>query len=61
MTIADTLQSISQYITGETAQLDAQVLLAHILNKTRTWIIAHPETLLTKSQLALVQIGRAHV
>lgn len=54
MTIADTLQSISQYITGETAQLDAQVLLAHILNKTRTWIIAHPETLLTKSQLALV-------
>jgi release factor glutamine methyltransferase len=55
MIITDTLQSISQHIPGETAQLDAQLLLAHILKKTRTWIVAHPETHLTEPQLASVQ------
>lgn len=35
-----------------TPELDARVLLAHILGKTRTWIEAHPETLLTRSQHA---------
>lgn len=54
MTIADSLQSISQHIPGETAQLDAQLLLAHILNKSRTWVLAHAETQLTKPQLNLV-------
>lgn len=29
---------------SDTSQLDAQVLLAHILQKTRTWIITHPES-----------------
>lgn len=28
---------------SETAVLDAQVLLAHLMGKTRTWIVAHPE------------------
>jgi len=55
MTIFDILQSISQNINGETAQLDAQVLLAHILKKPRTWVVAHPEKLLTEPQLASVK------
>ncbi len=32
---------------SDSAELDAQVLLAHILDKSRPWIIAHPETPLT--------------
>lgn len=35
---------------SETAVLDAQVLLAHLLNRTRTWIAAHPEVELFPSQ-----------
>jgi len=36
---------------SDTPELDARVLLAHTLDKSRTWIEAHPETHLTRSQL----------
>ncbi|MGD8405648.1 MAG: peptide chain release factor N(5)-glutamine methyltransferase [Anaerolineales bacterium] len=39
-------------LVSNTPNLDARVLLADVLKKTRTWIEAHPETLLTRSQLA---------
>ena len=35
---------------SETARLEAQVLLAHILQKPRTWVLAHPEVELTAAQ-----------
>lgn len=35
---------------SETAILDAQVLVAHYLDKPRTWIIAHPEVRLNSTQ-----------
>ena len=38
----------------ETSALDAQVLLAHLLNRPRSWIIAHPEATLTEEQHALL-------
>ncbi len=41
--------------TSETADLDAQVLLAHILDKPRAWLMAHPDALLTQPQLASVE------
>jgi len=37
---------------SDTPDLDARVLLANILDKPRTWLVTHPETLLTSSQLA---------
>lgn len=40
---------------SETADLDAQTLLAHILDKPRVWLAAHPETPLTPPQLASVE------
>ncbi len=40
---------------SETADLDAQTLLAYILDKPRVWLAAHPETLLTPPQLASVE------
>lgn len=36
---------------SETPALDASVLLAHILNKPRTWVLAHPDQSLTPQQL----------
>lgn len=44
-TIAERLRPLN-----ETAVLDAQVLLAHLLDRTRTWIAAHPEVELSPSQ-----------
>lgn len=35
---------------GDTPQLDAQVLLAHVLEKPRAWVLAHPEAGLTEDQ-----------
>jgi release factor glutamine methyltransferase len=40
---------------SDTPELDTRVLLANILDKSRTWIEAHPETLLTQAQLAAVK------
>ncbi|MGZ9165149.1 MAG: peptide chain release factor N(5)-glutamine methyltransferase [Anaerolineales bacterium] len=40
--------------TSDTPALDASVLLAHILNKPRTWVMAHPDlTLTTQQQIQL--------
>jgi len=35
---------------SETAALEAQVLLAHVLRRPRAWVLAHPETCLTAEQ-----------
>lgn len=35
---------------SESPALDASVLIAHIVNKSRTWILAHPELTLTTAQ-----------
>ena len=35
---------------SETARLEAEVLLAHIFQKPRTWVLAHPEVELTAAQ-----------
>lgn len=50
--IGDLLFSLSQHLEplSETASLDAQVLIAHILKKPRSWVLAHPEALLSSDQ-----------
>jgi release factor glutamine methyltransferase len=37
-------------VISDTPALDASVLVAHILDKPRTWVIAHPELTLTNKQ-----------
>ena len=54
-TVGEFLKQIASQLESETPELDAQVLLAHVLDKSRTWVIAHPETHLTQSQLASVK------
>jgi release factor glutamine methyltransferase len=43
--ITDRLASLS-----DTPALDASVLIAHIIHKARTWVMAHPEVRLTSEQ-----------
>lgn len=46
-------QTVSKLSTvSDTAALDARVLLANILDKSRTWVEAHPDALLSRSKLA---------
>jgi len=55
-TIAAALNDTRQRLSGlsETASLDAQVLLAYVTGKNRTWVLAHPEdTLDTEETLRL--------
>jgi len=40
---------------SETPALDAQVLLAHILGRSRTWVLAHPEASLNLEQHATLE------
>ena len=35
---------------SDTPSLDASVLIAHIIDKPRTWVLAHPELVLTEEQ-----------
>ena len=51
MNLDELLESILPHIKSDTPQLDAQVLLAHVIQKPRTWILTHPETHLTNFQL----------
>lgn len=37
-------------LISDTPALDASVLIAHIVNRPRTWVIAHPELTLTPDQ-----------
>ena len=63
-TLADSLKDISKRLSGltETPALDAQVLLAFITGRDRTWILAHPEYLLNPEETlrlaeAMVQLS----
>jgi release factor glutamine methyltransferase len=51
------LSDIAERLRGlsDSPELDAQVLVAHILNKPRTRLLAHPETHLTDSQIESIE------
>ncbi len=47
-------------LISDTPALDASVLIAHIVRKPRTWVVAHPELALTTAQRKLLDsaLGR---
>ena len=55
MRLGDVLQNTVARIKSDWSELDAQLILAHALDKPRTWILAHPDTPLTAPQLDSVQ------
>ena len=59
-----TIQRILQWTTQyfkihhiEEARLDAELLLAHVLKKTRIYLYTNFEKILNKSELSLKEIG----
>ena len=54
------LYQLSQQLAphSKSPQLDAQVLLAHILQMPRSWVLAHPEAELNPAQTEILQNAR---
>ena len=50
-TIGDLVKRFASQSVGDLPLLDAQLILAHILDKPRTWIASHNDTPLTPPQL----------
>ncbi len=59
MTIGAFLQTARSRLAhiSETPGLDAQVLLSHVLDRPRTWLLAHPETCLSSDQSDHLETG----
>jgi release factor glutamine methyltransferase len=47
--------------TSETPGLDAQVLLAHVLERPRAWVLAHPEVILFPDQEKYLEVCLARL
>ncbi len=54
MTVGEWLEAVAARLRkrSDTAELDAQVLLAKIIGRPRSWLLAHPETVLDAEQEA---------
>ncbi len=48
-------QAVAQLGQSDSAELDAQLLLAQVLGKSRSWLYAWPEQILTPAQLLALQ------
>jgi release factor glutamine methyltransferase len=57
MDIRSTLADLTDHLRAvtDTPELDAQVLLGHVLGRSRSWILTHPETLLDASEAERVR------
>jgi release factor glutamine methyltransferase len=56
-TIGDTIEKIAFRLKkiSETPELDSQVLLARLLDQPRSWVLAHPESTMSKDQLVSLE------
>jgi len=56
-TLQDWLAAIHSRLAlvSDTAALDTQVLLAHVLGRSRSWVLAHPDASLTEAQSLALQ------
>jgi release factor glutamine methyltransferase len=58
MKVSDLLRmAIGRLSSSATPQLDAQVLTAHVLNKPRTWVLAHLDDNVTENQKEQIEIA----
>ncbi len=48
-------------LASDTPTLDAQVLLAHVLGKSRAWVLAHPEAELSSEEQQRLAAGLARL
>lgn len=51
MSAGEILKQITPQIKSDWPELDAQIILAHVIGRPRTWLLAHLETPLTPPQI----------
>ncbi len=61
MVIGEALRASAGRIPGDTPRLEAEVLLAHVLDRSRGWLLAHPETHLAPGEQAEFERGQARL
>jgi len=59
--IAGQLEALSARLLGDWPYLDAQLIVAHVLEKPRTWVLAHTEQDLAPEQLAAIEACAVHL
>jgi release factor glutamine methyltransferase len=59
--LGEKLSQVTARLKGDWPQLDAQLILAHAVERPRTWILAHPEESLTPAQMAAVESAVSQV
>ena len=52
MNAAELLRQLNSQLKNDSTELDAQIILAHVLEHPRTWLLAHLDTQLTAPQIA---------
>ena len=61
VTIGDALQAATRRLRAsgsETARLDAELLVAHLIERDRAWVIAHPEAAMVEADALDALVGR---
>lgn len=53
--LKQSLRLLGDRLPGPENSLSLQLLLAHALGKKRSWVLAHPETVLSSAQIALLE------
>jgi release factor glutamine methyltransferase len=52
MNAGELLKQLNSQLKNDSTELDAQILLAHFIERPRTWLLAHLDTPLTAPQIA---------
>ncbi|MGE5248749.1 MAG: peptide chain release factor N(5)-glutamine methyltransferase [Bacteroidota bacterium] len=61
LNIGTVLSRMADRLDGDWPELDGQLILAHVLDRPRTWVLAHPEITLTAAQLSAVEAAQARL
>jgi len=55
LNIGDLLSGLAERLSGDWPELDAELIVAHVLDHPRTWILAHPEIEIAAPQLEAIE------
>ncbi len=55
-TVGQALAVARDRLSAESARLDAEVLLAHVTDHPRSWVLAHPDAVLSADQAAAYEV-----
>ncbi len=61
MKVSDELTDLSARLQGDWPELDAQLIVAHVMGRPRTWVLAHTEGELDNQQINAIESAAAQL